>query len=324
MNTATLVAPAGGWRQPDGLPVDWPHRESSRAIAVGGLLWHLQWLPAPDATSPLLVLLHGTGASVHSWAGVIDALRGKVPLLAIDLPGHGHTTGAAQDGLGFRAMATALEALLRALGVRGSVVVAGHSAGAPVALDWAGLQPPKACGSFAISAVVGLNPSLVPPPALYNRLLGPLLSPLATARPTASVLGRLAGSTALIDQLLHSTGTPLSPTQRQRYRELFARPDHVRGALGFMAAADLPALLQRCARPAVPFHCLVAEDDPWVRSQPLRRVLAEHFPRAVIRCERGGHLLHEAQPARAAAWLQDILETLSAGGQHQPPGFAGA
>ena len=144
---------------------------------------------------------------------------------------------------------------------------------------------------------------VVPP----GSISGPMLAPLATSRPTASLLGMLAGSTRIIDQLLDSTGTPLSPIDRGRYRTLFARPAHVRGALGFMAAADLPALLRRCAGLATPFRCLLAEDDPWVRAAPLRRVLAEHFPRAVVRGERGGHLLHEAQPRLIASWLRGIV-----------------
>lgn len=312
MTRTTLEGPAEGWLEPVGLPADWPHHGASRAVMAGGLRWHLQWLPAPGANTPLLVLLHGTGASTHSWAGVIEALRGQVPLLAIDLPGHGYSIGDLPAGLGFRAIAAALEGLLRTLRVRGPLVVAGHSAGAPVALDWVREQRVAQQSAFPIATVVGLNPSLVPPPALYNRLLGPLLAPLATSRPTASVLGRLAMGTPLIDQLLQSTGTPLSGAQRQRYRHLFAQPGHVRGALGFMAAADLPALLRRCAPLAVPFHCLVAEDDPWVRAGPLRRVLAEAFPGAVIRTERGGHLLHEAQPARVAAWLQEIVRATPA------------
>ena len=307
MSTNLLLGPANGWQSITGLPADWPHRAHSHAISAGGLHWHVQWLPAPGTARPLLVLLHGTGASVHSWAGVIDALRGEVSVLAVDLPGHGYTAGATPQMLGFDRMAAALQSLLLGLRAQGPMVVAGHSAGAPVALEWAWQQQRTPSAEFHIDAVLGLNPSLVPPPALYNRLLGPVLAPLAVSRPTASVLGRLAGSTPLIDQLLQSTATPLTGAQRERYRQLFSRPAHVRGALGFMAAADLPGLLKRTAALAVPFHCLLAEDDPWVRAQPLRRVLAEYFPQATVRGERGGHLLHEAHPARVAAWMRDVM-----------------
>ena len=51
--------------------LDWPHRETSRFVEAGGLRWHVQQM----GRGPVALLIHGTGASTHSW-------RGLLPLLA--------------------------------------------------------------------------------------------------------------------------------------------------------------------------------------------------------------------------------------------------
>ena len=53
----------------------WPHHERSRFVQAAGLRWHVQQFPGPQADSPSVLLLHGTGASSHSW-------RDLAPLLA--------------------------------------------------------------------------------------------------------------------------------------------------------------------------------------------------------------------------------------------------
>lgn len=55
------------------------------SLADGRTVSALKW----GETSPRLVLVHGTAQNAHTWDTVALALG--VPLLAIDLPGHGHS-----------------------------------------------------------------------------------------------------------------------------------------------------------------------------------------------------------------------------------------
>lgn len=105
------------------LPADWPHRAHSRWVTAGGLRWHVQLFGPPPGSAPALLLLHGTGASTHSWRDFIPPLQRRLPgvtLLAPDLPGHAYTSRPAQDlALGLPGMAAALGALLAVLGGAG-------------------------------------------------------------------------------------------------------------------------------------------------------------------------------------------------------------
>jgi magnesium chelatase accessory protein len=285
---------------PPRLPPSWPLCEFSRSLRAGALDWHVQ----VAGQGPVLLLLHGSGASAHSWAGLLPALAAHATVVAPDLPGHGFTTGAVLADLTLPRISEALRLLLAALQLPAPVLVVGHSAGAALALRWAltTATPPR--------ALIGFNPSLIAPPELYTHLLAPLLNPLATSAPVGWLLAAVASRSGAIDRLLDSTKSNLSEPQRACYRTLFRDPARVRGAMGFMAAADLPALLSEGARlPCQPSFVLGAS-DAWVPERPLRTVIARAFPAAGLQSWAGGHLLHEEQGAKAAELVLDTFRAL--------------
>jgi magnesium chelatase accessory protein len=292
-------------------------REPPHEVLADGLRWRVQVAGA----GPVLLLLHGTGASLHSWAGLVPALAASHTVVVPDLPGHAGTRAAAGAALrptelSLARIARGLNALLAALHLPPPAALAGHSAGAALALRWALDHAPQApAGALAETAprphrawpqVLGFAPSLVAPPAVYTQWLGPLVTPLATSAPVAGLMARLAGSTGYVDRLLDSTGSQLSEPQRAAYRRLFTDPVHVRGSVGFMAAAELPALMAQCTQaPGLAAHCafVLGQRDRWVPERSLVPVIQRHLPGAAVQRWAGGHLVHEEQPDRAAAWL---------------------
>jgi len=50
--------------------VSWPNHEISRMVEAAGMRWHVQ----QAGSGPVLLLLHGTGASAHSWRDVVPRL----------------------------------------------------------------------------------------------------------------------------------------------------------------------------------------------------------------------------------------------------------
>ena len=281
------------------VPGDWPAREFSREVVAAGLNWHVQVAPGP-AGAPTLLLLHGTGASTHSFAPLLPLLASQMSVIVPDLPGHGFTTGARLESLTLPRISAALGELLKALKLPPVQRIGGHSAGAALALRMVLNASP---GLAPDADIVGFSPSLVAMPAFYMQFMAPLINPVATSSPVTRLIASLAGRIGMIDRLLDSTGSTLAEPQRRPYRQLFAMPEHVRGSVGFMAAADLPALLADSARLAVPCRFVLGERDAWVQGRMLKPVLARHFPKATVRSAPLGHLLHEEDPERAAAEL---------------------
>lgn len=281
---------------------------------VGTLDWQLELHRSAgrpsDAATPLVLLLHGTGASAHSWAALLQALpaavRERANWLVPDLPGHAGTRSADGADLGALTLphiARDLWQLLAALQLPAPTLLIGHSAGAALALRMA----LDATAGARMPAVLGFAPSLVAPPEAYIRYLAPLVNPVATSGPVSRLVAGLAARSGLIDSLLASTGSQLTAPQKLAYRRLFEDPQHVRGAVSFMAAADLPALHADCARLAAPVAFVLGAGDRWIPEKALRPVLARYLPRAEVQVWTGGHLVHEEAPDRAAAFVAGKL-----------------
>jgi pimeloyl-ACP methyl ester carboxylesterase len=118
-----------------GLPYDGPPVVRRQAVNLGDgrSLSSLVWGSAPAE----LVLLHGGGQNAHTWDTVAMAL-GR-PLVAIDLPGHGHSDGPVPGGnsaTNADDVATAIEALAPE-----ARAVVGMSAGGLTALGIAARRP---------------------------------------------------------------------------------------------------------------------------------------------------------------------------------------
>jgi magnesium chelatase accessory protein len=278
-------------------PGDWPQRAHSRSLKVGAIDWHLQMA----GHGPLILLLHGSGASAHSWSAMLPLLASHAMVLAPDLPGHGYTAGAPYDALTLPRLRESLTALIDALKLPRPTLVVGHSAGAALALRWAvdAPWPPK--------AVLGFAPSLVAPPLRTMQWLAPFVHPFATSRPVTRLLATLAGPTGFVDMLLDSTGSRLPASQRKAYRHLFSHASHVRGAMSFMAAADLPSLLPACRHLPCAAHFVLGDNDRWIPERPLRALLERTFVQADVQRWPGGHLVHEEAPQRAAKRVLDLL-----------------
>ena len=62
---------------------DWPNRSASRFLLAGGLRWHVQVMGGDRAPrKPVILLLHGMGASTHSWRDLAPILAGRFTVVA--------------------------------------------------------------------------------------------------------------------------------------------------------------------------------------------------------------------------------------------------
>jgi pimeloyl-ACP methyl ester carboxylesterase len=119
-----------------GLPWDGPPtvRREEVEVEPGRHLSALVWGAGP----PELVLLHGGAQNAHTWDTVALAL--DRPLVAVDLPGHGHSDGGHDGALDPAANARDVAVVVRALAPEARAVV-GMSLGGVTALALAAHAP---------------------------------------------------------------------------------------------------------------------------------------------------------------------------------------
>jgi magnesium chelatase accessory protein len=286
------------------IPPQWPNRKFSQSRRIENLDWHFQLSRHSNPKALSILLIHGTGSSAHSWSEIFESLAKNYTVIAVDLPGHGFTKGAKKPELHIDEIAKSLKKLLTELDIQIPDVMIGHSAGSNCTLALSLLldKPPQ--------AIIGLNPSFVSPPSLYNYFLGPLINPIATSGFMASILASSIPYVGMIDKLLDSTNSILSPQQREPYNLLYKEHSHIYGSMNFMAASNIPELLKNSSQLKTAFTFLVAAQDPWVPQNALLPMIHQYFPDATIKIEEGGHLFHEVNPQRALAVIQEVLETI--------------
>lgn len=281
----------------------WPHRDLSRFVTAAGLRWHVQHALHPDPAAPTVLLLHGTGASTHSWRALISLLQPHLSVLALDLPGHGFSAMPQRDAVpvlcSLPGMARGVAGLLQALHIVPTTVV-GHSAGAALgcrlALDGL-LQPQR---------VVSVNGALLPLDGWAGQFFSPLAKLLVKAPLVPELFSWRARQADVLQKLLDGTGSRLDATGQALYRQLISNPGHAAAALAMMAHWDLHTLWRDLPALRTPLALVVGAQDLIVPPQAAYRVAAalrQQPTPAVLALAGLGHLAHEEQAGAIAALL---------------------
>lgn len=271
----------------------WPNAASSRFVTAGGLRWHVQIM----GDGPDLLLIHGTGASTHSWRDLMPLLASRFRVVAPDLPGHGFSQTLPTHRLTLPGMARALSDLLRALPASPAIAV-GHSAGAAILA--------RMCldGTLAPERLVALNGAMLPLRGGPAKLFSPIAKLLAGTPLVPWLFARrAAGNRGVAERLLAGTGSTLDAAGTALYAKLIADPDHVAGALGMMAGWDLEPLARDLPRLRVPLLLIAGAGDRTIRPADAARV-RDMVPGATLELlPRLGHLAHEEEPEALAGLI---------------------
>lgn len=271
---------------------DWPNRVASRMVR-SGLDWHVQQF----GTGPDMLLVHGTGASTHSFGPLARELSERFRITAVDLPGHGFSEPLPNARMTLPGMADALAGLLRHLAVAPDVAV-GHSAGAAILL--------RMCldGRISPRVVVSLNGALTGFRGPVGRLFSPLAQMLALNPLVPRVFARRARDPDVLSGLVARTGSRVPPVQADFYGRLARDPGHVAAALAMMAGWDLSPFRRDFARLSTPVVLVAGSRDGMVPADQVFEI-ERRLPNARAVVLRGlGHLAHEEAPEAVAAVIE--------------------
>ncbi len=276
-----------------GVRARWP-ATGARVSAAGARLHVIA-----RGSGPPVVLVHGSnGVATDFPDALLDDLARDHTVLALDRPGHGHST----RGVGALDLAANARAVLALIAARTDepALLVGHSYGCAVALRAALDEPARVRG------VVAVTPAVAPQPrdARATRLgaLLPLLAPLAWVL-------TLPVGLAVSPRIRRAAWHPAPPPREWNASRAFSLcPDQVlhAGENARHLASDLAALTRDLPALRVPLIVLAGAEDritPPAHHVPLLAAL----PGARVRTTAGvGHWLPRVRPETVRAAVREL------------------
>lgn len=270
--------------------------------APSGLVPPRLFVRRAGRSGPLVVLLHGLGASGRYWRLVARRLAAGARVLCPDLLGFGRSP---RPPAGYTAAEhlAALEATLDSLGLGDErVVLGGHSTGAILALEWAATQPDRLRGVMLAGLPVYRS-------AADARARIARLSPLAWATVEHPALGKAVCEVMCAARPLWRAVMPLVnpgvPADIARDFVLHDWPSYS-GTLEHVVITNrIAPAAERLAAAGTPIRILHGARD---RTAPPAavRALAERCGWPLVMLEGDGHELPLSAPDRCAEMLWSL------------------
>lgn len=254
-------------------------------LPSGDTLFYTQSAPLGDR--PPLVLIHGAGGDHLHWPPALRHDKGW-PVLALDLPGHGQSTGAPPTAIAEHG--AWLQQWAAALGISSAVWV-GHSMGGAIALWLALNAPDRVAGLGLVSSAARLKVGTV--------LLDLLNQP-----------GQSARLTDLVTANSYAPHTPASILQRARQQLANVPQPTLRADFVACNAFDTREHVSAWHGPTL---LLVGELDQMTPPR-FSAWLAEQWPQAtLVQLPQAGHMLPIERPAEVTEHIRAFLQANFAG-----------
>ena len=274
-----------------------------------GIRAHVRATGPPNA--PVLLLLHGSNASLHTWEPWVEQLQDRFRLARMDFPGHGLTGRSPSEDYSTAGRIRFLEEIREILAIE-EWAVAGNSMGGHTAWRYA-LARPGRTQALILLAPSGVDLNSLPPSA---------------ERPSSNVLGFLIARTPGINRIVewftprsivaqgvrHSWAdtSRVNEEMIDRYYDLLLYPGNRRATrLRFgLEEASEPSQLAGIQAPTL---ILWGEEDqvlPFASAD----LFAKNIPNAKLISYTGvGHLPMEEHPVQSAEDTASFLVGLGVG-----------
>jgi magnesium chelatase accessory protein len=268
----------------------WPYSEYSKFLETNKFVWHYQLIGKPG--NPIILLIHGAGASSHSFANLIPKLQ-NFQVLAVDLPGHRFSKIKKGIRPQHDIIVRDLIILFESLKIKPNVFV-GHSIGAVIVLSLSDIY------EGPLSSIVLINGALErfegPAATIF-----PLMARVFYASPLTKYWIRLFNSAETsLRKFLSISGSNLTVKNIDYYMKLMTDEDHVTGTLAFISNWNIGDIEKKLKKVSVPTLFLAGMRDGIVNYKTSVRAHKKAFNAKIKLFESEGHLIHEVSSAKVA------------------------
>ena len=255
----------------------------------------------------VLVLIHGSNASLHTWEPWVERLGSDYRIISMDLPGHG-LTGSHPGGVyDYPVFVDVVDRLMSKLGV-GKAVIGGNSMGGGTAWMYALAHPEKTEGLLLIDAAGAPVWQSKKTPIGFRLMRMPVVKELA----------RFIAPRSMFESSLKtsmSVQSKIDDTLIDRYWDLNRYPGNREATMKRFALQhnNYPATKEKLAAIKAPVMIMWGEEDNLIPVGSARW-FADALPGAkLVVYPKVGHIPMEEVPERSAAdvkgWLDGLLST---------------
>jgi pimeloyl-ACP methyl ester carboxylesterase len=266
-------------------------------VEIAGMKLHLRDEGRRDDPSPI-VLLHGSGSSLHAWEGWVAALKPQRRVITLDLPGFG-LTGPTPDGVyTVDNDGRVLVALLDQLGVA-RCVVGGNSLGGAVAWRMALAHPARMDKLILVDA--GGYPS--------HSTSIPLGFRLARMPVVSWLLQHTLPRFLVVQGMRNVFGDPakVTPEMVDRAVELTQREGNRRAFIERARQRSSASLAHRIAELKLPTLVMWGGRDRLIPPDDAERFHRDIAASTLAMFDDLGHAPEEEDPARTVAAVKQFL-----------------
>ncbi|WP_351088588.1 alpha/beta hydrolase [Shewanella sp. S1-49-MNA-CIBAN-0167] len=274
----------------------------SQLVNIAGMNIHLRDEGSKSDLEPI-VLIHGTSASLHTWDGWVDALKGQRRVIRFDLPGFGLTGPDPDNNYSIEHYADVVAAVLDELKIQ-KCVLAGNSLGGYVSWATAVRYPQR------VSKLVLVDSSGYP----FEPDSVPLAFTLSQNPLTSVLLKNVLPKSLIARSVKNVYGNPdlVSDELVDRYYELSLRQGN-RDALTARFKQTLPGLLMdKINTIDVPTLIIWGAKDKLIPPKYGTQFNHDIANSELVVFDELGHVPHEEDPQSTVLIVKQFLQ------EHKP------
>jgi len=269
--------------------------DKSHFVSLDGMNVHYR----DEGEGPVVLLLHGSNASLHTWEGWADILSSDYRVISLDLPGHGLTGPHPKNQYAWPEAAQFIDNFVNAIEIQNFTIV-GNSMGGAIAWHYA-LKHPAKVNSLGLIASRGI-PSEEPKPPILRAYSTPLINDLLTVfTPKWAVGANIAD--------VYGDPSKVSDEMIERYFNLTLREGNRDATVYRMTHPSTYASMPNLSDLKMPTLIMWGEKDTWILPKYAHR-FKKLVPHAkLITYSELGHTPMEEAPQKTAKDLKTFLES---------------